>query len=434
MNIYDSIKSCVKFVLLFVLIIVGTACSANEEQQLSGSSLEDQADLYEEDPVDAKDSINISTEDNVAESVDIDTFIKLPIREISIDITNDGTDDMVTVYLFGDADDDILKAEELVSNEARSIQVVVQDGVTEEILYDRTFSGAHVGEGQMSLVTDGDEWYLLESACYEQMGYADYAAEVFNWKDGKKIIVDEFNVQFLFSLDAVTREFRNGQEIVSREDVIPDFKEFIENWNEDSRLLAASDIMNSVNNKKSVFVSTDKKEYTMDDFYKTIWERTLSKYTTGYFDELMGYSGYYIYMWSFPNIHGFYFSDEGELLAETWGSGKDGDFIIDLNGDGVSELLSNLMWTGDGVTKTGIYYKKGSQIQFGYADDIFDVEYDNIGVTSEYSYYIPEEKVVEIFYWRSDKDDFESKKYQIDLEKIEFSEFEPSYGYTNGSY
>ena len=110
----------------------------------------------------------------------------------------------------------------------------------------------------------------------------------------------------------------------------------------------------------------------------------------------MGCSGYYIYEYEFMYVTGFYYSEEGELLAETWGSGNDGDFIVDLNGDGASELVSNRMW---------------------YADDLLDEKCDDfIGVNAEYSWYLPEENVVEIFYGIDEKEEYDSKKYKIDLD------------------
>ena len=395
--------------MLLLCLTIITGCSAKEEQVMP------------------QDSQEMSAKDDMSEGMDAnydDVPQERVIRKIAIDLTNDGVEDQLSVYLTDCDKEKIGNVEDLVAGGEGSVQVVVQDGVTEEILYDRTFSDVHTGEGQLSLVTEGDKWYLLESSCYEQMGYAGYKAEVFHWKDSEKIVADEIEVQFLISIGAASREVLAGGALVSGEDVIPDFKTFIQGWSRDAKLLVAVDVMNEQNNQKSVWVSTEIKDYALEKFYDTIWQRETPTYTVGFFDELMGCSGYYIYEYEFMYVTGFYYSEEGELLAETWGSGKDGDFIVDLNGDGASELVSNRMWYADGVRRTGVYYKKDSQILYGYADDLLDEKYDDfIGVSAEYSWYLPEENVVEIFYWIDEKAGYDSKKYKIDLDKIEFSDF-----------
>ena len=118
--------------------------------------------------------------------VDTDLFEQILIREIHVDLTDDDISDNVYIYLMGNSEDDLSKAEDLVAYESRIIRVVVKDGVTEDICYDRNFSGDHIGEGQLMLVTDQNKWYLFESNCHEQMGYASYTGEVFAWRDGKK--------------------------------------------------------------------------------------------------------------------------------------------------------------------------------------------------------------------------------------------------------
>lgn len=375
-----------------------------------------------------EDSQDMSVEDDISEGMSSDYddgSQKVMIREIAIDLTDDGVEDKLSLYLTDCEKEKPLNVEELVSNGECSVQVVVQDGAGEEILFDRIISDVHTGAGQLSLVADGDKWYLMESSCYEQMGYADYRAEVFRWKDSEKIVADEIELQFLISIGAAYREVLAGGTLVSREDVISDFRNFIQGWSRDAILLVAVDVMNEQNNQQGIWVSTEIKEYAPEEFYNTIWERETPTYTAGTFDELMGCSGYYIYENEYIYTTGYYYSEEGELLAETWGAGKDGDFIVDLNGDGTSELVSNCMWYADGAMATGVYYKKDSQILYGYADDLLDEEFDNWGVLSEYSRYLPEENVVEIFYWIDEKESYDSKKYKIDLDKIEFSELTP---------
>jgi hypothetical protein len=105
------------------------------------------------------------------------------------------------------------------------------------------------------------------------------------------------------------------------------------------------------------------------------------------------------------------------LLGEGWGNGPEGGSIVDLDGDGMNELVCNVTYNADGAMRTAVYYRVGMEVMTGWADDLLDEEYDNYGIGSEYSEYLPEENKVEIFYWLDSIQDYKSRKYDIDLEK-----------------
>lgn len=362
--------------------------------------------------------------------VDTDGFVQLPLREINVDLTNDNVPDNICMYLIGDSQDNLQAAEYLVEQQVRMIQVQVSDGVTKDLLYDRTLSIAHVGEGELAIVTDGEKHYLFESDCYEQMGYASYYGEVFDWKDGEKETIDEFQANFLISLDAVYRSVEQGESISLREDAIPDFKKAVQSWNQDSELLAACDTINSLNNVQCVYVNHEANQYNLEDFFSSIWDRTAEKFTVGEFDNIMGYSGFYIYDETDYMPYEFFYSvEDGQAfcIAESWGCSEDDNYVVDINGDGENELICNVTY-GDGVQSTVVYYKNNGEILSGSARDMLDHEYDSIGAYSVTSLYLPAENVVEIFYWKEDIQDHQSDKYEIDLDKIDFYPFVPQLG------
>lgn len=357
--------------------------------------------------------------------VDTDAFVDLPFREISIDLSADDVEDTLSVFLHGSPSDAVSCAEELVSSYVRSIRVTVTDGATGAALYDRTFAADRIGEGQLMLVTDGNTPYLLESDCHEQMGYASYTGEVFGWKDGEKVTVDAFEARFLTDRDAVSRNVLNGEEILGRDDVIRDFRDAVESWSQGSEIVVACDLLNrGYYNRQSVFISTDEKKYALEDFYSLIWDRPSISYTVGTFDELMGYSGYYIYEVMGPLSVIYYYSEEGEQFADAGYTTLEETFSVDLDGDGVTELISNVC-RSDGHIATLICRRDAGAVVTGYADELLDVEYDMINCDSEYSHYILEENVVEIFYWIDADNRYHSKKYEIDLDKITFSKYMP---------
>ena len=100
-------------------------------------------------------------------------------------------------------------------------------------------------------------------------------------------------------------------------------------------------------------------------------------------------------------------------------------YSVDVDGDGIPELINNAIWA-DGGQLTKIYKRtEDGGILYGYADNLLDEEYDSVGVGSQYSYYLPEENKVDIFFWKENKQAYDEKKYTIDLSKIEMFPYEP---------
>lgn len=201
-NVFRFWLSAACMLLLCLTIITG--CSAKEEQVMP------------------QDSQEMSAKDDMAEGMDAnygDVPRERVIRKIAIDLTNDGVEDQLSVYLTDCDKEKIGNVEDLVAGGEGSVQVVAQDGVTEDILYDRTFSDVHTGDGQLSLVTDEDN---------------------IHWKDSEKIVADEIEIQFLISIGAASREVLAGRTLVSGEDVIPNFKNFLQGWSGDAKLLVAA--------------------------------------------------------------------------------------------------------------------------------------------------------------------------------------------------
>lgn len=101
-------------------------------------------------------------------------------------------------------------------------------------------------------------------------------------------------------------------------------------------------------------------------------------------------------------------------------------YSVDVDGDGISELINNATWA-DGGRATIVFKRiEDGSVLCGYADELLDEPYDNLGVGSQYSYYLPEENKVDIFFWKEDKQEYNEKKYDIDLSKIEMYPYDSS--------
>ena len=135
------------------------------------------------------------------------------------------------------------------------------------------------------------------------------------------------------------------------------------------------------------------------------------------FENILGYNGRVVKK---EYVYGseYYFYDENDtLLFMTFGEEY---FVRDLDDDGENELISNRLWS-DGGRATCVFVKQDNEIYIGCLDDLLDEPYDDLAFYSEYSYYLPEENVVEIFYWIEADQEYKSKKYEIDLDKLTYN-------------
>jgi hypothetical protein len=213
---------------------------------------------------------------NELPATDTSMFEDIFIQEYSTDLTKDGREESIKIYLCGMENDSPDRLEKLVENDARTVKIRVYDGNSE--LYEQEFAVTHIGNGQLSLVTKDGGYYLLWSSLWEGQGEGAYSYEVFDFKGGEKNIVDSYEVSFAIDESAVARANERGEKAVLREDVVPDFKSHIEKWfggkSDGSLLLVSCDISSSYYGEfQSVYVSYGATQYKPEDYYDTVWVR-----------------------------------------------------------------------------------------------------------------------------------------------------------------
>ena len=149
-----------------------------------------------------------------------------------------------------------------------------------------------------------------------------------------------------------------------------------------------------------------------------------SKFIKEPFEDVLGYDGVKVLNQStvLPYETAYYSEADGEKvrIAVSWGFQQD-DYVVDVDGDGMNELVCNVVY-GNGAADTLIYRREGDKILRGMALELLDGEYDNVSFASQRAKYLPEENVVEIYYYRQAVDDQLSQKYEIDFEKITYWE------------
>lgn len=121
-------------------------------------------------------------------------------------------------------------------------------------------------------------------------------------------------------------------------------------------------------------------------------------FAEGNFDNIMGYSGHYVY-YGIYHTKGYYYADDGRLLAYVWGTVPEAVGIVDLDGDGKNELVAGLLWTGDGGTDVIVYKEFENGIRYAYCSGLMDEPYDNFGVGALGVEYLKDTNEIEFSYW-----------------------------------
>ncbi len=102
----------------------------------------------------------------------------------------------------------------------------------------------------------------------------------------------------------------------------------------------------------------------------------------GQYTNIMGYDGYIVAVEeTAPDFMTLYYCTEEngkeKCIAELFGffGGEERAFIVDFDGDGITELVCNCMYGGDGAERVFVYRNNEGIIEQGYLDEIYsDIE------------------------------------------------------------
>lgn len=147
------------------------------------------------------------------------------------------------------------------------------------------------------------------------------------------------------------------------------------------------------------------------------------------FESCLGHTGFRLYKRCYLGSSSYYYNveyyameEELELLASCWGDKHDGYYETDVDGDGINELICNVVYLADGAQSVFIYHFNGEQVLMGYGSDLLDEHVDNHGIGAIAAKYLPEKNKVHIKFWQDAIDGFQEKDYDIDLSKIDMYE------------
>lgn len=158
------------------------------------------------------------------------------------------------------------------------------------------------------------------------------------------------------------------------------------------------------------------------------------------FEEIMGHNGFCIHecydMGSslVVCVTDYYAMEEEPIhLANSWtclNSRMDEKtpnvYSVDLDDDGITELLCNVQWLADGAVDTKIFHWNGEKVfTFGGTDVMLaeepDIEVFQVGSIG--AEYLPEKNKILAWHWDNQTEGFIEKEYDIDLSKTQMWEY-----------
>ena len=163
---------------------------------------------------------------------------------------------------------------------------------------------------------------------------------------------------------------------------------------------------------------------------------TLAKPATGLeseaFHDILGYDGYRVTAsWShstYWSVRTYYAADPATWdlmpIAESFGFDGPEDYAVDLDGDGMKELVCNVMYGGDGAVRVCIYQRRADGIYLGWLDSDGLPGHMDWGINSTWEEYDPAENVFRIHYAVEGQEDYAVLETH-GLERVVFTRYVP---------
>lgn len=195
-----------------------------------------------------------------------------------------------------------------------------------------------------------------------------------------------------------------------------------------------------VENTMEVWVHKGDEEWSILAYDRTNDYRVPGDITIDTFQGIMGHNGFCIHecynMGSqvIVCVTNYYAMEEEPVhLADTWtclNSREDAKtpnvYSVDLDGDGITELLCNVRWLADGAVDSKIFHWDGETVYTLGGTDIMLAEKPDIeiyGVGSVGAKYLPGKNKMLAWYWDNQTEGFIEKEYDIDLSKVKMWEY-----------
>ena len=294
--------------------------------------------------------------------------------------------------LDGDGGAERLLTEELTPNERYAVQIIRADGST---LWSAELGLPHTAWDAYFLYQDNGVNGILRYNPAMFQGFADYSYELYTFPNGVQTTYASGNVEFNTNPNSENP------------------------WPAEAATFAEE--VNALLSHSKLLISTLDGELHQYGDTDIVWscKSPLSGDNSQAvsFVELMGLDCWYTEEETLPNfIERTYYavipgSNTSFRIAESFGWEID-DHIVDLDGDGVTELVSNCQYGGDGHESVYVYRRNGTVIERGWLNlDASELDdFNDWGVNATRNYYDPETGFFMLEY-DTNKNAFASRAY-----------------------
>jgi len=191
------------------------------------------------------------------------------IYSTTADVTHDGIEDRIDSII---ADEDVSGSPFEIMSGLGAAYIKVYPGNEDggfsdtAVFVSPDITDVHVGNGQICLVKKDGLSYLLISNMYEIMGHGSYYYTVFyiDTQRESAVCIDEAAAEFVLS-----DEFPEPsvvEDLPTRQEAIPAFREHLQPWLEDAILFVSCDTYD-------ICLSLTDEAYLASDYYDKVWER-----------------------------------------------------------------------------------------------------------------------------------------------------------------
>ena len=206
----------------------------------------------------------------------------------------------------------------------------------------------------------------------------------------------------------------------------------------ENRAIVTGLISNCVVSATYPVVSQEELEYllaymNLDDKVYLLWMKNSTENAltlpegAELFDGIMGYSGFALVtlgIGGWEECAYYAVTEDGTFpIAESFGLGVPRDYTVDLDGDGVMELVCNVQFGGDGAERVYVYQRRADGIFRGYLDTEDLPGHFDWGINSVWEEYDPVENVFRIHYAVEGQDDYAVLEAH-GLERIDFEKYQ----------
>ena len=122
----------------------------------------------------------------------------------------------------------------------------------------------------------------------------------------------------------------------------------------------------------------------------------------------------------------YYAVENGETfpIAETFGFGAPEDYSVDVDGDGVAELVANVQYGGDGARRVYVYQRRADGIYQGSMTTAGLPNFDDWGANASWEEYDPAAKIFRLHYAQKGTEEYAILETR-GLERFEFTKYAP---------